>query len=473
MPPTANHPYIPNTDSDRAQMLRAIGVDRFEELVRDIPGQHRFPKLELPESEPEMVVVSEMAAMARQNVTPGDPSTGSGQRYACFLGAGAYRHYIPAVCKALASRGELMTAYTPYQPEAAQGTLQVAFEFQTMWCLLSGMEVANAGMYDGPTAFAEAALMACRLTQRQTVAVLDTVDERSVEVIRSYSSHKGVKIKAVDSVRPAVPEDAACLMVQSPNVYGVIEDLAAYSRTAHAGGALSVAHVNPTSLGMFKTPGECDVDICTAEGQPLGVPLSYGGSYAGLFACKQAHIRQMPGRIVGRTTDTKGRAGYVLTLQTREQHIRRERATSNICTSTQLIGLMVTLYVAALGKAGVRHVAELCYQKAHYAASEIAKLPGYSLPVKGTFFHEFVVKCPKPVAEVNRELLRRGIIGGYDLSSSPLPRSSNSPLPAGEGEGEGHANRRIPNAMLLCVTEMNTKQEIDALVAALRDIGAK
>jgi glycine dehydrogenase subunit 1 len=433
------HPYIPNTDRDRVEMLRAIGVPRFEELVRDIPGQHRFPKLDLPESEPELVVASKMAAIARQNVTPGD--------YACFLGAGAYRHYIPAVCKALASRGEFMTAYTPYQPEAAQGSLQVAFEFQTMWCLLSGMEVANAGMYDGPTAFAEAALMACRLTQRQIVAVLDTVDERSVEVIRSYSSHKGVKIKVVDSARPVVPEDAACLMVQSPNVYGVIEDLAACSRTAHAAGALSVAHVNPTSLGMFRTPGESDVDICTAEGQPLGVPLSYGGSYAGLFACKQAHIRQMPGRIVGRTTDTKGREGYVLTLQTREQHIRRERATSNICTSTQLIGLMVTLYVAALGKAGVRRVAELCYQKAHYAASEIARLPGYLLPVKGTFFHEFVVKCPKPVAEVNRELLRRGIIGGYDLS------------------------RRIPSGMLLCVTETNTRQEIDALIVALREIG--
>ncbi len=436
---TANHPYIPSTDSERAEMLRAIGVRSFADLIPDIPREKRFPKLDLPEAEPEPVVAAAMAAIARQNVTPGE--------YACFLGAGAYRHYIPAVCKAIVSRGEFLTAYTPYQPEAAQGSLQVAFEFQTMWCLLSGMEVANAGMYDGPTAFAEAALMACRLTQRQTVAVLDTVDERFVEVIRSYSSHKGIKIKIVDSHNPALPADAAALMVQNPNVYGAIEDLAAHSKTAHAVGALAVAHVNPTSLGMFKTPGESDIDICTAEGQPLGVPVSYGGSYVGLFSCKQAHIRQMPGRIVGRTTDTKGRTGYVLTLQTREQHIRRERATSNICTSTQLIGLMVTAYMATMGKSGIRQVAELCYQKAHYAAVEIARLPGYSLPVKGVYFHEFVVKCPRPVAETNRELLKRGIIGGYDLT------------------------RRIPNGMLLCMTETNTRQEIDALIAALREIG--
>jgi glycine dehydrogenase subunit 1 len=421
-------------------MLKAIGVESFEDLLRDIPKDKRFPVLDLPVAQPEPVVAAEVTALAGQNAAPGD--------YACFLGAGAYRHFIPAVCRAVVSRGEFATAYTPYQPEAAQGSLQVAFEFQTMWCLLSGMEVANAGMYDGPTAFAEAALMACRLTGRNAVAVLDTVDERHVEVMRSYSRHKGIRIEVVDSASPAVPEDAAALMVQSPNVFGVIEDLTPWSKMAHAGGALSVAHVNPTMLGMFKTPGESDVDICTAEGQPLGVPVSYGGAYVGLFSCKQAHIRQMPGRVVGRTTDTKGRTGYVLTLQTREQHIRRERATSNICTSTQLIGLMVTSYVATLGKQGLRRVAELCYQKAHYAASEISKLPGYSLPVQGTFFHEFVVKCPKPAAEVNRELLKHGIIGGYDLS------------------------HRIPDSVLLCVTETNSRQEVDALVSALREIGS-
>ncbi|MEX0762763.1 MAG: aminomethyl-transferring glycine dehydrogenase subunit GcvPA [Dehalococcoidia bacterium] len=435
----APHSYIPNTDDDRAAMLRAIGVDRFADLIRDIPAEHQSPDMDIPMGTPEQDLAREITALAARNVTPGD--------YICFLGAGAYRHFIPSVARSVASRGEFVTAYTPYQPEAAQGTLQVGFEFQTAVCQVTGMEVANAGMYDGPTAFAEAALMACRLTKRDTVAVLDTADERLTEVLKAYSQHQGIKIVPVSSADPVVPGDAACLAVQSPNLFGVVEDLDRLTALAHDAGALSVAHVNPTALGMFKSPGESDVDIVTAEGQPLGVPLTYGGAYVGLFACKQTHIRQMPGRIIGRTTDTRGRTGYTLTLQTREQHIRRERATSNICTSTQLIGLMVTAYVATLGKKGVRDVANLCYQKAHYAASEISKLPGYSLPVQGTFFHEFAVKCPKPPAEINRELLEHRIIGGYDIS------------------------RRMDNTMLICVTETNTRQEIDTLVAALGKIG--
>ena len=429
------HPYIPNTGADRAEMLDAIGVSDFNELVADIPASHIFPELRLPDAAPEQTLAAELADMAACNATPGD--------YACFLGAGAYRHFVPAVTRAIASRGEFVTAYTPYQPEAAQGTLQVGFEFQTAVCQLTGMEVANAGMYDGATAFAEAALMACRVTRRSSIAVLDTVDERLLETLYAYSRYKGLEINVIDSSSPVLPDGAACLMAQSPNVYGVIEDVGAMVESAHAGGALGVVHTNPISLGMFKPPGEFGADITTAEGQPLGVPLTYGGSYVGLLACRQVHVRQMPGRIVGRTTDTKGRHGFALTLQTREQHIRRERATSNICTSTQLIALMATLYVAAMGKSGIRQVAELCYQKAHYAAEQIARLPGYSLPVEGDFFHEFVVQCPIPPARVNHFLLERRIIGGYDLS------------------------RRIPNGMLICVTEMNTREEIDALVNAL------
>ena len=419
-------------------MLDAIGVSGFDELIADIPAEHVFPDLDLPKGAPESALTAELSRMAASNATPGE--------YACFLGAGAYRHFVPAVTRAIASRGEFVTAYTPYQPEAAQGTLQVGFEFQTAVCQLTGMEVANAGMYDGATAFAEAALMACRVTRRNSVAVLETVDERLVEVLDAYSRYQGVEINVVDS-SSSLPGGSACLMAQSPNVYGLIEDLGSLVEAAHAGGGLAVVHTNPISLGMFKPPGDYGADITTAEGQPLGVPLNFGGAYVGLLACRQAHVRQMPGRIVGRTTDTLGRRGFALTLQTREQHIRRERATSNICTSTQLIALMATAYVAAMGKTGMRGVAELCYQKAHYAADQIARLPGYSLPVEGEFFHEFAVQCPVPPERVNRFLLERKIIGGYDLS------------------------HRIPNTMLLCVTEMNTREEIDSLVAALGDAG--
>lgn len=433
------HPYVPATDSDRDAMLSAIGVNSFQDLIQDIPAQHRRPSFEIADGVPEMQLAAEMSAMASKNVVPGD--------YACFLGAGAYRHFIPSTVRSLLQRGEFVTAYTPYQPEAAQGTLQTGFEFQSAICQLFDMEVANAGMYDGPTAFAEAALMACRITKRHKVALLDSADNRLENVLRAYSAHQGIEIVRVSASDPTVPEDAACLAFQSPNMLGIVEDMGRLTEMAHAAGALSVAHVNPTAMGLFQPPGKFGVDIVTAEGQPLGVPLAFGGAYVGLFACRQEHIRQLPGRIIGRTSDTEGRVGYALTLQTREQHIRRERATSNICTSTQLIGLMVAIYVATLGKQGISDVANLCYQKAHYAASEIAKLPGYSLPAEGTFFHEFAVTCPRPVAEVNAALLERNIIGGFDIS------------------------HRIPNTMLLCVTETNTREEIDSLVSALSEIG--
>ena len=348
--------FIPNTDADQEAMLQAIGVDSYEDLVGDVPERHRYPSLNLPAAAAEMDLVREISELAGTNAVPGE--------YACFLGAGAYRHYVPAVARKVASRGEFMTSYTPYQPEVAQGSLQVAFEFQTMVSLIMGLEVANAGMYDGPTAFAEAALMAARITRRQKIVVLDTVSERNIEVLRSYSKYQGIEIVTTPSAQLEIPVDAACVMVQSPNALGVIEDMETVASAAHEAGALAVASVNPMALGMFKSPGECDIDIATAEGQPLGVPLGFGGPYVGLFTCKDAHKRQMPGRIVGKTTDTNGATGYVLTLQTREQHIRRERATSNICTSTQLIALMVAAYVATMGKKGLRETAELCYHKA-------------------------------------------------------------------------------------------------------------
>jgi glycine dehydrogenase subunit 1 len=397
-----------------------------------------YPALDLQPAASEPDLTNEIAGLASANRVPGD--------YACFLGAGAYRHFVPAAARQVASRGEFVTSYTPYQPEVAQGSLQVAFEFQTMVSLLYGMEVANAGMYDGPTAFAEAALMACRVTRRTRVAVLDSVDPRHVAVIRSYAEHQGIELTLVPAASPSVLEDAACLMIQSPNMLGEIEDMARLATAAHDAGALAVTSGNPIALGLFKPPGECDIDIATGEGQPLGVPLGYGGPYVGLFACKDSHKRQMPGRLVGKTTDTRGRTGYVLTLQTREQHIRRERATSNICTSTQLIALMVTAYVAAMGKQGIKETAELCYHKAHYAAQQIEALPGYCLSTTGTYFNEFVIACPRTVSETNAGLLEAGIIGGLDVSD------------------------RIPNGILFCVTEVNTRQEIDSLVSALAEI---
>ena len=422
-------------------MLGAIGVDSLDDLIGDIPVEHRHPRLNLDAGLSEQELSGVFAAIAAENAS-------SVNGYISFLGAGAYSHYIPSTVKSILQRGEFVTAYTPYQPEAAQGTLQVGFEFQTVICQLTGMEVANAGMYDGPTAFAEACLMAARVTKRTRIGVLSSSDARLPETLLAYSKHHGIEIVSIDPNATEIPDDLACIGVQSPNFFGEIEDVERFTNLTHENGALSIVHVNPTALGMFKAPGEFDVDIVTAEGQPLGVPMAFGGPYVGLFACKKAHIRQMPGRIIGRTTDTRGRVGYALTLQTREQHIRRERATSNICTSTQLIGLMVTVYAATLGKRGLKDLANLCYQKAHYAAAEIDQLDGFSVERTGPFFHEFVITCPESPAKINSALLDRKIIGGLDISD------------------------RSNNGMLVCVTETSSKADIDRLVDALREIGA-
>ena len=432
-------PYSPNTDADRRGMLDAIGVASVDELFEDIPAQYRSPDLDIPPPLSELELRRDVEEMAGRNALPGD--------YACFLGAGSYRHFVPAVVRQLASRSEFMTSYTPYQPEVSQGTLQAHYEFQSLVCQLTGMEVANAGMYDGSTSLAEAALMASRLTKGKRIAVVDTVSPRYVDVLRTFTQAPGLHIDSVEGTQPVLKDGTACLIVQQPNFFGYMEDMAALSRAAHDQGALLVVYVDPVSLGMFKPPGEYDADIVVAECQALGVAPSYGGPYVGIFTCKQRYVRQMPGRIVGKTLDTLGRTGYVLTLQTREQHIRRERATSNICTSVGLIALMATIYMAAEGKRGLRHVAELCYHKAHYAASVIGEIPGYSLPMAGTFFREFVVQCPRPPGEINEQLLERRIIGGLDVSA------------------------HVPNGMLLSFTEVNSREEIDALATALAEIG--
>ena len=434
---TARSHYIPNTDEDCIAMLRVLGISSVEELFTDIPEEYRNPTLNLPGPLSELALRRELEALAGQNLHLG--------AYTSFLGGGAYNHFIPSVVRAIISRGEFLTAYTPYQAEASQGTLQATYDFQTMVCNLLGMEVADAGMYDGATSLAEAALMACRITGRGSVAVLNSVSPAYRQVIDTYTSPQGIEVLDLDAGSPRLPDDAACLIVQYPNYFGYMEDLASMERAAHDKGALLVVSTNPMALGLFRPPGEYDADIVTGEGQPLGIPPSFGGPYVGLFASRQRFVRQMPGRIAGKTVDTQGRTGYVLTLSTREQHIRRERATSNICTNQALMSLAVTVYLSAMGRQGIKRVAELCYHKAHYAASLIGNIPGYSFPFQGTFFNEFAVSCPTPPDQINRRLLERNIIGGLDISGL------------------------IPNGMLLCITETNTREEIETLASVLSE----
>ncbi len=428
-------PYIPNTDRDRAVMLRDIGAGSIDELFQDVPAQFRDVRFNLPPPLTELELKEDLRKLSRRNA--------SLDEYACFLGAGYYRHFVPGVVGHITGRSEFYTAYTPYQAEASQGILQSIYEFQSLVCQLTGMEVSNAGMYDGSSASAEAVLMACRITGRKEVAVLPTVNPGYREVIGTYGRGQDITINELKPYFREMPDKCACLMVQQPNFFGYFEDVARYAELAHRAGALLVVIFDPVSLGLFLPPGSYGADIAVAEGQSLGNPLNFGGPGLGILACRKEHLRQMPGRLVGRALDVEGQTGYVLTMATREQHIRRERATSNICTNEALVALAVTVYLAAMGKSGLRRVAELCYHQAHYAAESIARLKGYSLAFKQPFFKEFVIRCPVPPEKINRILLKEKIIGGLDVS------------------------HLVNNGMLLCVTEMNSRTEIDRLVSIL------
>ena len=429
--------YLPTTEDDRAEMLRAVGVADLEDLFTDIPQEHRNPPLDLPGPLSELELRREMEEYASRNHHAGE--------YACFLGAGAYNHFAPSVVRAIISRGEFLTSYTPYQPEISQGTLQATYEFQSAICGLYDMEVANAGLYDGASALAEAALMACRVTSRSLIQVAETLSPMYRETLETYCLPQGLEVRAMAPNTSEIGPETACLVVQSPNFFGYLEDLQGYRSMADAAGALMVVSADPVATAMFKPPGAYGADIVTGEGQSLGLPLSFGGPYVGLFATRQSLLRQMPGRLSGRTADRDGRPGFVLTLSTREQHIRRERATSNICTNQALMALAATVYTAALGKRGLRQVAEQSYHKAHYAARRIASLPGYALPLEGTFACEFPITCPAPPREINARLLQNGIIGGLDVSD------------------------RFHNGMLVCATEVNTREEIESLVDTLAE----
>ncbi len=444
-----SHRFIPITDADREEMLKTIGVPSVDTLFDDVPEDAQYPDLKLPPALSEMEMMSTLRELAEKNAHAG--------KNAYFLGAGAYNHFVPATVPHLIFRSEYYTAYTPYQPEISQGTLQTIFEYQSMICDLTGMDVANASHYDAATAAAEAAVMAINSVRNgNKIIVSPTLHPHYRATIRTYLQGQNIPIVGDEDTALSLDEvldqhldsTTAGVLAANPDFLGNVRDLKPIADRVHAAGALLVVSTYPIALGLYQPPGDYDADIVIGEGQSLGNALGFGGPYLGLFACKDTLIRRMAGRLIGETVDTKGRRGFVLTLQAREQHIRREKATSNICTNEALNALAACVYMATMGKQGLRKVAELCYQKAHYAAHEIGKLDGYRV-VTDDFFNEFVVECPSPVGELNRGLYEKGIIGGYDLA-----------------EEYPH----IKNGMLVAVTEMNTRTQIDSLVHALREL---
>ena len=443
------HPYIPATEADRARMLERVGVADLEALFADLPAALRDPAIDLPPAltEPELIALLE--ERAAENGAPSRPN---------FLGAGAYQHSIPAVTAHLSGRSEFVTAYTPYQPEISQGTLQSAFEYQSVVCELTGMDVSNTGLYDVASATAEACLLAVRATRRKAVALLEPIHPGTTEVVRTYARGAGLRIDIV-SAADEVGEEHACLVAQQPDFLGTIVDLEPIAERAHADGVLLVTVADPFTLGLLRAPGEAGADIVTGEGRDLAGAPAFGGPSLGLFAARRPFMRQMPGRIVGRTKElheqpngaSEPRTGYVLTLQAREQFIRRERATSNVSTAQSLIALAFTITMQALGPRGLREAAELCYQRAHAAAARIEALPRYETPARGPWFQEFLVRGPVPAAELAAELAARGIRPGLDVSA--------------RSEAEAR------EALLFAVTEATSNAHVDALVEALAEIG--
>ncbi len=446
--------YIPISPVEREAMLATVGVKSLEELFNDIPARHRFPKLDLPPALTEMEAAAELGelSMGNENIRTDLVS---------FLGAGAYNHYIPAAVDHILRRGEFYTAYTPYQPEISQGTLQAIFEYQSLICALTGMEVSNASHYDGATAVAEAANMAYAQFRgkRNRVVISPGVHPQYRQTLRTYVQGLGLELVGDDpqadldsgpeALETLIDENTALVVVQYPDFFGRVYDYTHFIELAHTRGALVCVAANPTALALFKTPGGMGADIVVGEGQPLGIPLSFGGPYLGFFTTRKQYIHKMAGRLVGETVDNRGQRAFVLTLTAREQHIKRERAISNICSNQGLLALAAAVYLSLLGQTGLRQVAELCYHKAHYAAEKVSQVKGYSICFDTPFFHEFSVCCPKPVADINAHLLEHGFLGGYDLGQD---------YPA------------LKDHMLIAVTEMNTRDEIDALVDVLAEV---
>lgn len=443
--------YIPNSPEERDEMLSVVGLSNAKDLFRSIPENVQLNRaLNVTDPLAESEVISAMEAMAAKNTAATKPS---------FLGAGVYSHFSPTIVDHLIQRSEFFTSYTPYQPEISQGTLQYIFEFQTLVCQLTGMEVANASMYDGSTAMAEAYLMAQRVTRREKIVVAKSVHPEYREVAATYDQHGDSEIVEIGfdehsgriSGLEALDDKTAALVVQSPNFFGCIEDLKSLADAAHAVGALFVVVVTEAiSFGLLRSPGECGADIVVGEGQSWGIPMSFGGPHLGLFATQEKYVRNMPGRLCGVAYDKNGNRGFVLTLSTREQHIRREKATSNICTNQGLIALAATIYMESMGRKGLQEVAEQNAQKAAYAAKQIAAVDGFELPFSAPFFNEFVVRAPKPAAVILENIrANNGIVGGLALSKYY----------------GGH-----DNDLLVCVTETNTRNQIEQLVKSLANV---
>lgn len=447
-------PYIPGTGADEAAILAALDLASAEDLFSDLPRDHIDPRITLPPALDEAALVRLFDRLAATNATGWD--------HPSFLGAGAYRRFVPAIVDHLVSRSEFATAYTPYQPEISQGTLQAAFEYQSTVCELTGMEVSNTGLYDVGSATAEACLLAARATGRSGVLVLEPIHPGTLDVIRTYALGPGLRVEAAPpGTSPGA--DHACVVVQQPDFLGAIVDLEPVAAAAHAAGALCVVAADPFALGLLRAPGDAGADVVTGEGRDLAGPPAFGGPSLGLFATRSAYLRQVPGRIVGRTRELRGpqrpdgsegspRTGYVLTLQAREQFIRRERATSNFSTGQSLVALAFTIAVQALGPGGLRAAATTCYQAAHDAAGRIHALPGFAVVDRGPWFQEFLVRAPVPPPVLAARLREHGIKGGLPVDGRPEPECAN--------------------ATLFCVTEMTAQEHVDHLVQALATIGA-
>lgn len=443
--------YLPNTVEDKNEMMKTIGIESIEELFADIPEKVRFKgelKLKKALSEPE--VIKELTRMASNNSNSKD--------FTSFLGAGVYEHYIPSVVDHVISRSEFYTAYTPYQPEISQGELQAIFEFQTMISELTGMDLANSSMYDGHTSLAEAAMMSAGQTKKKTILASKAIHPEALDVLKTNAKGQNLTVIEIEiengvtsltDLKNKYDDDTACVLVQYPNFFGNIENLAEIEKITHSGKGLFVVSSNPLALGALVPPGKFGADIVVGDAQPFGISPQFGGPHCGYFATTTKLMRKVPGRLIGQTTDDKGQRGFVLTLQAREQHIRRDKATSNICSNQALMALSAAVAMSALGKAGIKEMAIQNIQKANYAKQAFIK-KGFSVQfANNAIFNEFVVKLSKPVNEVNEMLLQQGIIGGYDL---------------------GRNYPELANHMLLAITELRTKAEIDRLLEALEGV---
>ncbi len=446
------HRYLPMTEQDQKEMLETIGISSIDELFADIPEKVRFTgEYNIKQAKSETSLLKELSRLAAKNA--------NAQDYASFLGAGVYDHYKPVIVDHVISRSEFYTAYTPYQPEISQGELQAIFEFQTMICELTGMELANSSMYDGGTALAEAGTLAAGYTKRKKLLVSSTVHSESHAVVNSYASGQSIEVVTiphadgvtnVEKLKELIDDQTAAVIVQYPNFYGQVEDLQTMSNIAHDNGALFVVSANPLSLGLLTPPGALGADITVGDAQPFGIAEAFGGPHCGYFAVTKKLMRKVPGRLVGETTDDQGRRGYVLTLQAREQHIRRDKATSNICSNQALNALAASVAMTALSKEGIKEIAYQNIAKTAYARSAFEKA-GFTVKFSTSHFNEIVVDCKAPVKEVNERLLKQGIIGGYDLSL---------------------VDENLANHALVAVTEQRTKEEIDAYVQELEAIHA-